>query len=214
MFIAVIYENFNDVNASESESDVLSLRRKDIKAFINTWAIFCPNGEHYMKTAKFPAFLQELPPPLGYGGINIDNSKLNKIIYCLNIKSHKLEKDSEAVVYFPEVMWSIFHSIIGNNEEKVQKCEQVQYIMRELRNKYKGLGKTLSVDRLCGNKYYKNEMTVSKYLVALQIYRSWRCFQAIKEKHKNQKIKTILEPKQLQFESSILQQTIINSHLN
>jgi hypothetical protein len=119
VFIAVIYENFNDVNASENESDVLSLRRKDIKAFINTWAVFCPNGEHYMKTAKFPAFLQELPPPLGYGGINIDNSKLNKIIYCLNIKSHKLEKDSEAVVYFPEVMWSIFHSIIGNNEEKV-----------------------------------------------------------------------------------------------
>ncbi len=71
------------------------------------------------------------------------------------------------MVYFPEVMWSIFHSIIGNNEEKVQKCEQVQYIKRELRNKYKGLGKTLNVDRLCGNKYYKNEMTVSKYLVAL-----------------------------------------------
>ena len=157
-----------------------------------------------MKTAKFPAFLQELPPPLGYGGINIDNSKLNKIIYCLNIKSHKLEKDSEAVVYFPEVMWSIFHSIIGNNEEKVQKCEQVQYIMRELRNKYKGLGKTLSVDRLCGNKYYKNEMTVSKYLVALQIYRSWRQFQANREKQKSQNIKQILEPKPLQFESLIL----------
>jgi hypothetical protein len=45
VFIAVIYENFNDVNASETESDILSLRRKDIKAFINTWAIFCPNGE-------------------------------------------------------------------------------------------------------------------------------------------------------------------------
>jgi hypothetical protein len=57
VFIAVIYENFNDVNASESESDVLSLRRKDIKGFINTWSVFCPNGEHYMKTAKFPAFL-------------------------------------------------------------------------------------------------------------------------------------------------------------
>lgn len=57
VFIAVIYENFNDVNASESESDVLSLRRKDIKGFINTWSLFCPNGEHYMKTAKFPAFL-------------------------------------------------------------------------------------------------------------------------------------------------------------
>lgn len=50
VFIAVIYENFNDVKASENESTVLSLKRKDIKAFIKTWALFCPNGEHYMKT--------------------------------------------------------------------------------------------------------------------------------------------------------------------
>ncbi len=84
--------------------------------------------------------------------------------------------------------------------------------MRELRNKYKGLGKTLSVDRLCGNKYYKNEMTVSKYLVALQIYRSYRQFQANKEKKKSQKIKQILEPKTLQFESNVLQETIVKSH--
>jgi hypothetical protein len=123
VFIAVVYENFNDVKASENESDILSLRRKDMKAFLNTWSIFCPNGEQYMKTSNFPAFLQELPPPLGYAGINIDHSKLNKIIYCLNIRSHKLERDTEAVVYFPEVMWAIFHSIIGNNDEKVQKCE-------------------------------------------------------------------------------------------
>lgn len=104
---------------------------------------------------------------MGYEGINIDNSKLSKIIYCLNIRSHKLERNTEAVVYFPEVMWAIFHSIVGNNDEKVQKCEQVQYIMKELRKKYKGLGKGITPDMLCGNKYYKNEMTVSKYLVAL-----------------------------------------------
>ena len=46
--------------------------------------------------------------------------------------------------------------------------------MKELKKKYKGLGKSITPDRLCGNKYYKNEMTVSKYLVALQIYRSWK----------------------------------------
>lgn len=54
--------------------------------------------------------------------------------------------------------------------------------MKELRKKYKGLGKSITPDRLCGNKYYKNEMTVSKYLVALQIYRSWKNFQAIKKR--------------------------------
>ena len=34
VFIAVIYDNFNDVKASENESDILSLKRKDLKNFI------------------------------------------------------------------------------------------------------------------------------------------------------------------------------------
>jgi len=167
VFIAVVYENFMGVKVSEHESEILSLKRIDIKNFIKTWALFCPSGEAYMKTAQFPAFLMELPPPLGYRGVNIDSNKLNKIIYCLNIRSYKMERDKEAVVYFPEVMWSIFHSIVGVNDEQVQKCEQVTYIMKELRRKYKGLSKNITPDSLCGNKYYKNEMTVSKYLIAL-----------------------------------------------
>ena len=38
VFIAVIYENFSDIQASEDENDILSLKKKDIKAFQNTWA--------------------------------------------------------------------------------------------------------------------------------------------------------------------------------
>jgi hypothetical protein len=33
-------------------------------------------------------------------------------------------KDADAVVYFPEVMWPIFYSIIGSNEEKVQNANK------------------------------------------------------------------------------------------
>lgn len=72
VFIAVIYDSFNDVKASEDENEVLSLKRKDIKAFVRTWAVFCPNGEHYMKTTQFSAFLMKLPPPLGYEGHKIE----------------------------------------------------------------------------------------------------------------------------------------------
>ena len=39
--------------------------------------------------------------------------------------------------------------------------------MKDLKRKYKGLGKTLTPEGLCGNKYYKKEMTVSKYICAL-----------------------------------------------
>ena len=165
VFIAVIYDSFNDVKASEDDNEVLSLKRKDIKAFVNTWAIFCPNGEHYMKTTQFPAFLMKLPSPLGYEGYKIEQSKLNKIIFCLNIKNHL--KDNEGKVYFPEVMWAIFHSIMGNNDEQVHKCEQVVNIMKQLKYKYKGLGKHVTPDSLCGNKYYRTDMTVSKYFCAL-----------------------------------------------
>ena len=61
--------------------------------------------------------------------------------------------------------------------------------MGELKKKYKGLDKTLSPDRLCGNKYYRSEMTVTKYLVALQIYRSWRSFQGMKKRHLESRIR-------------------------
>jgi predicted ATPase len=111
---------------------------------------------------------------MGYSGVSIDRAKLRKIIYCLNIKSHKLDRVSEPMVYFPEVLWAIFHSVIGSNDEKVKSCEQVQFIMRELKRKYRGLGKRITPDRLCGNVYYKNEMTVSKYLAAAQIAKAWR----------------------------------------
>jgi hypothetical protein len=66
VFIAVIYENFRDIQASDDENDILSLKKKDIKAFQNTWAKYNPMGELYMRTMKLPDFLRELPPPLGY----------------------------------------------------------------------------------------------------------------------------------------------------
>ena len=117
VFIAVIYENFNDIQASEDENDILSLKKKDIKAFQHVWAKYNPMGELYMRTVRLPDFLRELPPPLGYHGIKIEESKLNKIIFCLNIRDH------EGFVYYPEVMWTIFHSIVGINDDKVNNCE-------------------------------------------------------------------------------------------
>lgn len=69
--------------------------------------------------------------------------------------------------------------------------------MKELRRKYKGLGKSLTPDRLCGNKYYKNEMTITKYLVAVQIYRGWKKFQVVKKLRVEMRIRDILQPRLL-----------------
>ena len=191
VFIAVIYENFSNVKASENETEVLSLKRKDIKAFVKTWSLFCPNGEHYMKTSNFPAFLAELPPPLGYGGINIHTQKMNKIMYCLNIKSHL--REGEGKVYFPEVMWAVFHSIVGNNDEKVHKCEQVLNIMKLLKRKYKGLPKNLTPDILCGNRFGNKEMTVSKYLCAMSIYKTWKSTKELRKAYRERMAKSMLD---------------------
>jgi len=90
---------------------VLALKRRDIQSFLDTWAKFNPEGNAYMKTDLFPAFLMDLPPPLGFKGQKMEKSKLLKIIYCLNIRDHL------GFVYFPEVMWSIFFSIIGSNDK-------------------------------------------------------------------------------------------------
>jgi hypothetical protein len=102
--------------------------------------------------------MKELPAPLGYHGLSIDKSKLDKIIFCLNIRDH------EGKVYFPEVMWAIFYSIIGKNDKELHECKPMQHIMRKVKDKYPGLSRNTSLDLLCGNKFYRNEMTVTKYL--------------------------------------------------
>jgi len=107
VFIAVIAESFNDSVQVEDENDILALKKRDIKAFKYTWAKYNPDGNKLMETRRLPEFLRELPPPLGYQGLRIEEIKLNKIIYCLNIR------DREGKVYYPEVMWAIFHSISG-----------------------------------------------------------------------------------------------------
>jgi len=111
-----------------------------------------------MASEKFTDFMRKLPAPLGYRGLNIDKSKLDKIIFCLNIRDH------EGFVYFPEVMWAIFYSIIGKNDKELHECRPMRNIMRKVKNKYTGLGRNTSLDMLCGNKFYRNEMTITKYL--------------------------------------------------
>lgn len=168
VFIAVIYEEFNNVNQIESTLEVLSLKKRDIESFLDTWGEFNQSGQNYMPTEKFTEFMRKLPAPLGYQGLNIDKSKLDKIIFCLNIRDH------EGYVYFPEVMWAIFYSIIGKNDKMLHECKPMRNIMRKVKNKYSGLGRNTSLDMLCGNKFYRNDMTVTKYLCGKVILKNLR----------------------------------------
>ena len=61
-------------------------------------------------------------------------------------------------------MWAIFYSIIGKNDKALHGCKPMKNIMRKVKNKYSGLSRNTSLDQLCGNKFYRNEMTVTKYL--------------------------------------------------
>ena len=115
--------------------------------------------------------MRNLDPPLGYKGIIIDDVKLNKIIFCLNIKDHG------GKVFYPEVLFSIFHSIVGVNDEKVKDCDQVKNILKMLKQKYKSqLSKKLDLDTICGNRFYRTEQTASKILAASAILKRWRAF--------------------------------------
>jgi hypothetical protein len=165
VFVAVIYEEFINVKETDESLNLLSLKKSDIEGFVETWSHFDPQGSHYIRTLDFPKFLRALHAPLGYRGVMIEDSKLNKIIFCLNIR------DRQGFVYFPEVMWAIFYTIVGNNEAGIAECLPVKNIMQRLRNNYKALGRNTSLEALCGNRYYKNEMTVTKYLSGMLIKR-------------------------------------------
>ena len=85
-------------------------------------------------------------------------------------------------------MWTIFHSIAGMNDDKVLNCEQIINILKIVKGKYKGLGKKVNLDSLCGNKYYRKELTAIKYIQAMKILTKWRNFKNIKAKNREQGI--------------------------
>lgn len=71
-------------------------------------------------------------------------------------------------------MWSIFHSLVGVNDEAVTKCQQVTNILKIARVKYKDLPKKVTMDQLCGLKYNPGDITVSQHIQALKIYFKWK----------------------------------------
>ena len=44
--------------------------------------------------------------------------------------------------------------------------------MKQLKKRFKGLGKVVTHDIMCGYKYYKTEMTVFKYIYAMVILKN------------------------------------------
>lgn len=57
VFIAVIGKSFAENQENTDINDVLSIKKKDLKAFVDTWAKFNPGGEVLMKTTRLPEFL-------------------------------------------------------------------------------------------------------------------------------------------------------------
>jgi hypothetical protein len=99
-------------------------------------------------------FLETPAPPMSL-------AKLRKVIFCLNIRDH------EGKIYFPEVMWSVFYSVVGfndSNKKRLQRYKANKLLLKRIKNKYKNLGKTLTMDDLCGNIFYKTEFTITHYL--------------------------------------------------
>ena len=71
-------------------------------------------------------------------------------------------------------MWAIFYSVIGNNDRGLSRCQQIKQIMQKLKSKYKGLDRNVTLNSICGNKYWQNEMTVTKYLSGRIILKNMR----------------------------------------
>lgn len=83
-------------------------------------------------------------------------------------------------------MWTIFHSVIGNNDEDVQQCEQVKNNIKMMKIKWKALGRNMTINRLCGTNYYKTDMTVTKYMNGIKIMRVLKA--GVEEKRRLRKL--------------------------
>ena len=78
IFVAVILNNFNQI--VESEKQDIILVDSDLRNYEETWAYFCPYGDHYIPTIKLPDFLNMLKPPLGFRNQNLTIYDMLKIV--------------------------------------------------------------------------------------------------------------------------------------
>jgi hypothetical protein len=76
--VAVILNNFNQI--VESEKQDIILVDSDLRNYEETWAYFCPYGDHYIPTIKLPDFLNMLKPPLGFRNQNLTIYDMLKIV--------------------------------------------------------------------------------------------------------------------------------------
>jgi len=81
-------------------------------------------------------------------------------------------------------MWAIFYSIVGKNDKKLHDCKPMRNIMRKVKDKYSRLSRNTTLDQLCGNKFYRNEMTVTKYLCGKVILDNLRLLKKRREDEK------------------------------
>ena len=49
-------------------------------------------------------------------------------------------------VHYPEVMFTIFHSVAGINDEVVNNCKTVKDVIKDLRYKYRKLEKNITLE--------------------------------------------------------------------
>lgn len=50
------------------------------------------------------------------------------------------------------------------------------------------MAKKINLDSLCGNKYYRNELTAIKYIQAMKILNKWRNYKNMRIKQKEQEM--------------------------
>ena len=110
---------------AEKLSKALSIK-KNIDSFSEIWSQYDRFGSGYMPTKHLKSFLRQVPSPLGYKDSThqISNSCLGKLIDALNIP------DYEGQVYFPEVMWPLFHALIGNSSKKLDQHKWIKSMLK------------------------------------------------------------------------------------
>jgi hypothetical protein len=78
-------------------------------------------------------------------------------------------RDDSGWVYFPEVMWAVFYSVVGFSNDKLHNLRSNKKLLKRVKNKYRMLNSKMTMDDLCGNTFHRNQMTVTKYIAGKMI---------------------------------------------
>lgn len=161
LFIAVMIDKLFENELNRDDEDQLLITPKQFEQFVAEWSRIAPDGSAYAPTAKLPALLKNLDPPLGFRDETLVGGGMLHLLMALGFW------DFGGCVHFAEVLWRLVAMVSGADMRNAVNFE-VHKVLAE------SVARVLPVPPRASLRTGKVLWTTAEYLAATAVQSVWR----------------------------------------